>query len=359
MTAKLRVAVALSGLLSVTGVLGQVPPPPPAVVLPDPQPLPPEVPPEPGFVPPVVEPFVPRFTLTADFGGGAVGRQGRVRPTEPFASRWWLFPSPSADLESAIATRVAVGYQFERLPALSVGVAWEGYFADARSVLLGYDPVSANLLGGLNRYNETRREDEVAGNWPRLQMRDVPSEGMTLRSRVTAHVGEAAAGWKVWTPREASGVQYRLIAGGRYGGFFSDDAADGYGYGQRASNWFAGVGPVGGGRFDFTFRGTHHPDRAANFHLDVRGGVLFGDVTQRFREVDPVLSPAAPYREWTQTGRAEVPFLSAETGLTVGGPGMRWGVGVRYTHYWGVGRLGPSDRDFNAVVGFVQFAAGF
>jgi hypothetical protein len=299
------------------------------------------------------------FRFDAQFGGGSVGRWGSLRPAERFANRWWLFPIPSANSESAVASRVLVGYQFERLPALSVGLAWEGYFADARTVLLGHDPTVRGLLGGLNTYNEERREDNTPGNWPRLQMRDAVSEGMTLHSRTTAHIAEAAAYWKVWTPREAAGVQYRLIAGGRYGGFFTDDAADGYGYGQRAGNWFAGFGPVGGGRVDFTLRGLEHPDRAATLYADVRGGVLFGTATQRFKEVDPVLSPATPYREWEQSARREVPFLSVETGVMLGGTGVRWGAGVRYTQYWGVGHVGPSAKDFQAFVGFVQVSAGF
>ena len=87
--------------------------------------------------------------------------------------------------------------------------------------------------------------------------------------------------------------------------------------------------------------------------LGVDGGVLFGHAEQTFRETDLF---ADRYREVRVCGDESVPFLNVEAGLR---SGTGWAdrlssrVGVRYTRYWGVGDLGASRLDFQALTVFV------
>lgn len=333
-----------------------------------------------------------RLTLGGDigpvFGGWGMWRAGTLQPTEPFAVRSHLFPIPVADYAHdvkynlSIAARVIAGYTFENLP-LSVSGSWETYHRHAETLLLGFDPYTAGLLGGLNTYNSRIRQpqgswapeaDDVLGPWvdsddevgdhrqfPRLQLRRVPSEGHRLRSRVSVNIADFTLAYKLWSPREASGVEYRLLAGGRYGGFFTDDRAAGHGYEQSASNWFGGFGPHGGVRIDYRFNKRDDTD-PAEFRLwgDVRGGALYGEVVQRFREADRVLAPDSPFRELVVRADRTVPFLATELGFGLFGARGGWlSVGVRYGHYWGIGDVGASRLSFAAVSGFFSLGFGF
>lgn len=342
----------------------------------------------------VMAPRVPlRLTVGGEFGpvfgGWGLWRGGgALVPPAGFAHRSTLFPIPVAEYADdvrynhSLAARVLVGYQFESLP-LSATASWEGYHRHAETLLLGFDPQVAPLLGGLNDYNRRVREpqrgwedlgDDLAGPWagddqpagshrdfPRLQMRTVPhSEGHRLRSRVTGNVADFTLAYKLWSPREASGVEYRLLGGGRFGGFFADDVAAGYGYEQTASNWFGGFGPHGGLRVDYRL-GKREDSDPVQFRVwaDAKGGALYGQITQRFREHDP-LFPSAPYRELVTRGDRTVPFLSTEVGFGLFGERGGWlSVGVRYSHYWGVGNLAGSQLDFAAVAGFLSLGIGF
>ena len=62
-------------------------------------------------------------------------------------------------------------------------------------------------------------------DFPRLQMRTVPSADQhRLRSRVSGNVADFTLAYKVWTPREARGVEYRLLGGGRFSNLMGDVA---------------------------------------------------------------------------------------------------------------------------------------
>jgi hypothetical protein len=365
--------VALTGL--VTGAFAQPPEPVPQSASPPPVPVPlvstpptdavPNSPPDVTVVTTVVKPTEPRRFLL----GGEVGpiiatwRNGTLRPSELFAVRSPLFPIPNAkydpdiDHNTSIAARVFAGYTFEHLP-LTASVGWETYHRRAETVLLGYDPLAAGYLHGLNDYNAQQREHDVPGRWPWLQLRGLPSEAHELRSRTAVNVADATLAWKVWTPRETNGVEYRVLAGGRFGGFYFDDLAFGSGYEQSASSWYSGGGPQGGLRIDYAPLNLDKV-RTHNLWLDVRGGALFGEVTQRFREVDTVWGGNTPYRELAQRGNRTVPFLSTEAGWGLGGPAVRLSVVVRYSQYWGVANVGPSSGDFGVVAGFLRLEAGF
>lgn len=324
------------------------------------------------------------------FGGWGLWRGGgALVPPHPFGNRPQLFPIPTADYAGdvkhnhSLAARVAAGYTFEYIP-LTVTGSWETFHRHAETLLLGYNPDVAPLLGGLNEYNERRRQpqqrwedvggdligpwvdngDQPAGShrdFPRLQMRSVPhAEQHRLRSRVSGNVADFTLAYKVWTPREARGVEYRLLGGGRFGGFFADDVAVNATHEQTASNWYSGFGPHGGVRIDYRLSKSEASD-PAEFRLwgEVRGGALYGQVTQRFTELDRLV-PANPYRELVLRADRTVPFMSSEVGFGVFGARGGWlSVGVRYSHYWGVGNVGASQLDFAAVAGFLSLGVGF
>jgi hypothetical protein len=319
------------------------------------------------------------------FGGWGLWRNGTLRPTQPFATRSVLFPIPVAEYDQnidknlSLAGRVVAGYGFAELP-LTVYGSWETYHRTAETWLLGFDPAIAPLVGGLNRYNARVRDqsrdrydpvedalwfvpDEPVDHrkYPRFQMRDVPGEPMWLRSRVSGHVADATLAYRVWTPRESAGVTYQALAGGRYGGFFADDRAKGGRYEQTASNWFSGFGPHGGLRIDYRF-GKREDTDPVDIRLwgEARGGALYGQITQRFREYDPDFGGDRPFRELVLTADRTVPFLATELGVGLFGARGGWvSVGVRYSHYWGVGNVGNSTLDFAAVAGFISFGVGF
>lgn len=342
-----------------------------------------------------VEPPARRIFLGGDigatFGGWGMWRGGALAPSRAFARRQALFPVPVAEYahdirdDFSFAARVLAGYTFEQAP-LSVVGSWETYHRGARTWLLGYDPAVVPNLGGLNGYGARMRErqrdrskatdDPVGGafndllfgedkvdprDFPRFQMRTVPSEPHWLKSRVTANVADVTVAYRVWTPREASGVQYHLLFGGRYGGFFADDRASGGGYEQSASNWFAGFGPHGGLRVEHHFRKREESDPMGfRVWADARAGALYGQITQRFREFDAVNGGDSPFRELVVRADRTVPFLATEVGFGLFGPRGGWlTVGVRYSHYWGIGDVGPSRLSFAAVVGYLGVGVGF
>jgi hypothetical protein len=378
----------LSSLMLVASVaVGQPPvevaPPPPTVI---------GEPPPPEWVDAAVSPVetltAPRVAVGGEiglvFGDWGMWRPGRLVPSQAFAVRQPLFPVPVAeygddiDANLSLAARVSAAYTFERLPLTVLG-SWETYHRHAETLLLGYDPLTARLLNGLNAFNarvrdRSRNDDDYAPSptydyaalpegdhrrFPRLQMRSIPSDAHWLRSRVAVNVADVTLAYKVWTPREAAGVEYRLLAGGRYGGFFADDRAAGAGYEQSASNWFAGFGPHGGLRADWHLTPIADRDARIGFWLDARGGALFGRLTQRFREIDQLWGGAAPYRELVQSADRTAPFLATELGVGIGGRRAYIGCGVRYSHYWGIGEVGPSRLDFAAVAGFLRLEVGF
>ncbi len=362
---------------------------PPVAEVP-PLPLPP---PDEGTVveQPVVRPNL-RLTLGGEFGpafgGSGLWRAGTLSPPRAFGNRPQLFPIPTAEYAGdvkynhSLAARVVAGYTFEYLPLTATG-SWETYHRHAETLLLGYNPDVAPLLGGLNEYNERVRRprgdwtpttddlfvwdspnDPPEGNhrdFPRLQMRNVPQpEQHRLRSRVTANVADFTLAYKVWTPREAKGVEYRVLGGGRFGGFFADDVAVNATHEQSASNWYGGFGPHGGVRIDYRFDKREDSD-PVGFRLwgEVRGGALYGQVVQRFRELDRTAS-ADPYRELVLRADRTVPFVAAESGFGLFGAKGGWiTVGVRYSHYWGVGNVGDSRLNFAAVAGFLGLGVGF
>lgn len=328
----------------------------------------------------------PRIAVGAEFGtvfgDWGLWRPGRLVPSQAFAIRQPLYPIPVAeyhddiDRNLSLTARLSAAYTFERQP-LSVIGSWETYHRHAETLLLGYDPLTASLLNGLNAYNAQVRDsnrnddndhstysatdvpDPDHRKFPRLQMRTIPSDAHWLRSRVAVNLADVTLAYKVWTPREVAGVEYRLLAGGRYGGFFADDRAAGAGYEQSASNWFAGYGPHGGLRADFHLTPIADRDARIGFWVDARGGALFGRATQRFREIDQVWGGGAPFRELVQSADRTVPFLATEIGVGIGGRRAYFGVGVRYSHYWGIGDVGPSRLDFAAVAGFLRLDVGF
>lgn len=329
--------------------------------------------------------------IGATFGGWGVWRGGTISPPQAFARRQALFPLPVAEYahdipdDFSIAARVLAGYTFEQAPVSVVG-SWETYHRAAKTWLLGYDPVVVPNLRGLNLYGARMRErqrdrsraaeDPVAdlfGNlispddevddrpFPRFQMRRVPSDPHWLKSRVSANIADVTVAYRVWTPREASGVQYHLLVGGRYGGFFADDRATGSGYEQSASNWFAGFGPHGGLRAEYHFRKREESDPMGfRAWADARGGALYGQITQRFREFDAVNGADSPFRELVVRADRTVPFLATEVGFGLFGPRGGWlTVGVRYSQYWGIGDVGPSRLSFAAVAGYLGVGVGF
>jgi hypothetical protein len=371
----------LSSLLLVASVAvaqppAEVTPPPPEVIE--------------AAVSPVATLTAPRVAVGVEFGtvfgDWGVWRPGRLVPSQAFAVRQPLFPIPVAeyhhdiDANLSLTARVSAAYTLDRLPLTVIG-SWETYQRHAETLLLGYDPLTATLMSALNHYNARVREnnrrssdDEAvpyAGfdygdlpegdhrKFPRLQMRSIPSDAHRLRSRVAVNVTDITLAYKVWTPREAAGVEYRLLAGGRYGGFFADDRAAGAGYEQSASSWFAGYGPHGGLRADWHLTPIADRDARIGFWLDARGGALFGRATQRFREIDQLWGGAAPFRELVQSADRTVPFLATELGVGLGGRRAYFGCGVRYSHYWGIGDVGPSRLDFAAVAGFLRLEVGF
>ena len=359
----------------------------PPVPIPNPAPLPnPSPPPVTNFAPPppatldgtpvvvqeVVSPVetlvAPRVVFSGDIGTAWAWRGGRLAPAEAFAARPLNFPIPSADFDDVLsrkddstnlAARLAASYTFERLP-LTVTGAWETIHAEGNAHLLGYNPDTRRLLGALNEYNEDRRDGGDDGWWPMLRMRPVAGDAHDLRTRLTANVATATAAWKLWTPREEGGIEYRVLAGGRYGGFYTDDRAIGDRYEQSASNWYSGFGPEAGARIDYVSRrGDPGGKSGARLWGDVRGGALFGESVQRFRELDLIWGGDTPYRELVQRGNRTVPFLAAELGIGFGGPRMQLGFGVRYNQYWGVGDVGPSRLDIGTVAGFLRLDVGF
>ncbi len=357
--------------------------PPPPMALPGEAVVPRElVPPPPPVVP--THAFetltVPQLVIGAEvgttFAGWGVWRRGTLVPSVPFAARPLLFPVPVADTGPAvpgnlsITGRATAAYTFSQLPITLTGY-WEGYHRRAETLLIGYDPQTAQLLGALNGYNRRQRQgiaqnsDDDSGytisdpaadpeKHPQLQMRSVPSDQHRLVSRVSANIGGASFAYKVWTPREEQGVEYRLIAGGRYGGFFAEDRAVGDRYLQSAGNWFSGFGPEAGVRFD-----RRLPLTGGTIWADVRGGALFGEARQKFREFDGIWGGDQPYREHVQRENRTVPFLSTELGVGGERMGVRLAVGVRYSYYWGIGDVGPSRLDFGAVAGFLRLEWGF
>ncbi len=368
-----------------------VAPPPPAVVVPPPPPPPPE---EVVTVEQPVDKPLRRVTVGGEFGpvfgGWGIWRGGgALVPPQAFGNRPQLFPVPAAEYapdikhNHALAARAAVGYTFEYMPLTATG-SWETYQRHAETLLLGYNPDVAPLLGGLNDYNErvrsprgtwTNNNNDLFSTWvddgdhtpgshrdfPRLQMRSVPSaEQHRLRSRVTGNVADFTLAYKVWTPREARGVEYRLLGGGRFGGFFADDVAVNERHEQSASNWYGGFGPHGGVRIDYRLGKREDSDPAEfRFWGEARGGALYGQITQRFTELDR-LAPADPYRELALHADRTVPFLATEMGFGIFGARGGWlSVGVRYSHYWGVGNVGASKLDFAAIAGFLSLGVGF
>lgn len=376
----MRVAILCALLAAGQPPAPEVPPPPP--------------PPEEVTVveQPVVRPNL-RLTVGGEFGpafgGSGLWRAGTLSPPRPFGNRPQLFPIPTADYADdvkhnhSLAARVVAGYTFEYLPLTATG-SWETYQRHAETLLLGYNPDVAPLLGGLNDYNERIRRpqerwenvgDDLVSSWvdngsqpvgnhrdfPRLQMRNVPQpEQHRLRSRVTANIADFSLAYKVWTPREAKGVEYRLLGGGRFGGFFADDVAVNATHEQSASNWFGGFGPHGGARINYRM-GKQEDSDPIEFRMwgEARGGALYGQITQRFRELDR-LAPADPYRELVLRADRTVPFLATELGFGLFGSRGGWlTVGVRYSHYWGVGNVGDSRLNFAAVAGFLGLGFGF
>lgn len=349
--------------------------PPPPMTLGEP---PPEVV---RIISPVETLTAPRFVVGGDigpvFGGWGMWRKGTLLPPRPFAIRQPFFPVPVAeyaadiDPDHALTARVSAAYTFERMPLTVVG-SWEAYHRHAESLLLGYDPLAAASLDRWNAFNRDHRGADVKDGtflavgtgqavgsgdervYPQVQMRNVPSDAHRLRSRVAVNLADVTLEYKVWTPREEQRLEYRLLGGARYGGFFADDRAVGTGYEQSASNWFDGYGPQGGLRLDYRL-----PVTTGVIWLDARGGALFGRATQRFRELDRIWGGDTPYRELVQTADRTVPFLATELGVGGERRGIRLAVGVRYSQYWGIGNVGASRLDFAAVGGFLRFEVGF
>lgn len=360
--------------------------PPPPTIIADPPPT--EVVEVVEVVSPVETLVAPRLVVSADFGpafgGWGLWRKGTLAPTQLFA-RPQLFPVPIAEFDhtvtpdTALAARVGVSYKFERMP-LTVTGSWETYHRNAETRLLGYDPLLVPHLSGINRFNEKKRQgtssysgqdaylqeyaDSTSGadhrQYPRVQMRSVPSEPHWLQSRVSANVTDFTLAYQLWAPPGASGAQIHLLAGGRYGGFFADDRASGDVYEQSASNWFGGFGPHGGLRIEYRFWPQHHNRIGSiGFWWDTRGGALVGQITQRFREFDPVNGGAEPFREQVLQTDRTVPFIASEFGISARGRWCEGSIGVRYSQYWGIGDIGASRLDFAAVALVFGVAVGF
>lgn len=368
-------------------------PPPPEIVAPPPttviaDPLP-EVTEVVEVVSPVETLVAPQFAVNADFGpvlgSWSLWRKGALVPPQPFG-RPNFFPVPIADFDrtvtadDALTARVSASYTFERMP-LTVTGAWETYQMNAETRLLGYDPLLAPHLSGINDFNEKKRQgtttytgpdaylreyaDSTANvdekQYPRVQMRSVPGEPQWLQSRVTANVADVNLSYQLWTPRwRWSQVFIHLQGGARYGGFFADDRATGDTYRQAASNWFSGFGPQGGLRLEYRLWPKF--DRrfgTLGFWGDVRGGALVGQATQRFCEFDPVFGGADQYRELVLQANRTVPFLASELGITARGNWWQGSIGVRYSQYWGIGNVGASRLDFAAVALVFGLGVGF
>lgn len=328
--------------------------------LPDPPvvPAPAEVGPPPQVIPQdrpaeVLVEEVPRtrWLLDAELGAGLLELPGTLVPPSNFQpAKSLLFPFPSAKLTSNIAARVAFGYEFERFPG-TIEAAWEGYSAEGKAMLLGSDPTAAALIPLLEQYRQNSSDPD---SLPTVMMRNVIGLPADLRSRATATLADLVYKHRIWTPREARGVTFQLLAGARYGNFFSDDLAEGYGYRQWVSNSFSGVGPIGGFRIEKKLRNGFAGNEGSVF-FGFAAGTLFGDITQRFREFDPY--PVPRYTETVSTGSRSVPFLTTELGLSsisVFPSRVRLSAGVRFSQYFTVGRLGNSQLDVRSLVGFVR-----
>jgi hypothetical protein len=292
------------------------------------------------------------WTATVEIGVGGGDLPGRLIPPRGFRpSRPFLFPLPSADLGGFINPRVALSYDFAPLVPGELGVAWQAFSGEGDAILLGYDPLAALVLPAIERRRRTAAEV-----WPALLLRATPAQNALLRSRADVNLFDVT--YSAWLGSEPppvgarAGVQLRV--GVRLGTFFNDDRATAVGYEQWVSNWFAGAGPMAGLTGELPI-GWAFMGRQQALFLGVDGGVLFGRTEQTFRETDLIsLYPA--YREACVCGDRSVPFLNVEAGLKCGPNwGDRFGsrVGVRYTRYWGVGDLGASQLDFQALTVFV------
>lgn len=294
----------------------------------------------------------PQWTLTAEIGGGWGGLSGRLRP--PAGSRLFrpaLFPVPRAELDGFFNPRVAIGYELFTAPG-ELTLSWQSITSSGEAILLGYDPLAAMFLG----YMKKARDKDERGLVPALAMRASPSTNAILTSRVDAQLVDLTYAHEVWrdTRGIGSGPSLKVKLGGRLGTFFNDDRAISVGYDQWVSNYFLGAGPIVGLRGDVPGLGERAGERQGRLYLGVDGGVLFGEATQRFRETD-LYAPVA-YRETAVTADQSVPFLSVEVGSTSHfGVEDRFGTtfGFRYSQFWNVGSVGPSNLDLNAFTLFV------
>ena len=330
---------------------------------------------DPGYRPP--------FTLGLEIGAGVGGFYGSLRSPPGFApNRPLLFPIPSAPLDAVFAARAGFSYELARFLPGQVRVGWEHYGGQGEAILFGYDPMGALFLRNLkdiqNDYDDRTSHDEhdphadhryhdyrddiIDMDIPQLLMRDSPAETAIVRSRVDVNLIDFAYTLPLFGPDQDCGPGLAVWAkvGSRAGWFYADDRAVGSGYAQTVSNWYSGVGPVAGVRTDILY-GDPVAGRRPALSLAVDGGVLFGESRVRFREVD-LSAPNPVYREAAVTGERDVPFVSAELSLGFHtGPilGSLTTVGVRYTQFWGIGRVGNSDQDFLAVVGFLRYEMPF
>ncbi len=323
--------VTLPGLAAAQAPPQPIPPPSPPT--PPPPPPPPVViePPPPPAVEVLTDPPLPwrmPWTISADLGVGDGGMYGTLAPPPGFhPTRRAVFPLPSARLDGFVNPRITLGYDLAPLVPGTLAVTWDAFFAEGDDLLIGPPPPGHAF----------------------------PTVDALLRSRADVNLVDLTYSAVLWSGvrNDGPGATLAVKVGGRLGGFYTDDRAEGYGYGQWVSNWFFGAGPLVGLRGELPF-GLSIAGRRPVLFAGVDGGVLFGRDHQTFREAD--LFARRAYREACMCGDRSVPFLSAEAGVaTRPGPDDRWRsrFGVRFTQFWGVGDLGPSRLDFQAVTAFI------